>query len=362
MDPVMIQSLASRVTRLGVVLEPNGDPSEVEGILNPAAVRARSGTLLLYPRMVSAGNRSCIGVVEVNGTANAPVYQRVGMALRPAASYEFREFRDGQGCEDPRVTFVPLLDVFVMAYTALGAEGPRIAVAVSSDGYDWKRLGVMNFSAPGLPCGSDKDGAFFPEPVRSPSGTLSFALYHRPMDYPGGHGTGVTRSREVMRIAYVPLEPVLVNQHNLLNVAESIIVSEIGGKWGLVKNGAGTPPVRIGEGWFSIYHGVDRITADGTSDAFRYSAGILVHDAEQPHHVRYRSAVPVLTPDVQEEKHGIVNNVVFPTGIDVLAPSRPRVYDLYYGMADARVGRVQLELGASTTVASERSRRGGTAA
>jgi predicted GH43/DUF377 family glycosyl hydrolase len=340
---------------LGVVLESNGDPSEVEGILNPAAVRVRNGTLLLYPRMVGAGNCSRIGVVEVNGSPDAPRYQRIGMALHPEASYEFRNFKDGHGCEDPRVTFVPLLDVFVMSYTALGADGPRIALALSPDGYVWQRLGLMNFSAPGLPCGSDKDGAFFPDPVLSPAGVVSFALYHRPMQFPTPpevfptNGTTPSSPREVMRIAYIPLEAVLTNRMNLLNIAESVSVDEVIGDWGLIKSGAGTPPVRIGEGWLSVFHGVDRIIGeDGTSRGVRYSAGILVHDADQPHRIRYRSPAPILTPDVVAEQHGIVNNVVFPTGIDVHPTLAPRTYDVYYGMADARVGRVHLELGAST--------------
>ncbi len=98
-DPQMMAALDPRVTRLGIVLEPNGDPSEAEGVLNPGAVRSRNGTLLLYPRVVSAGNCSCVGLVEVNGTADAPVYQRIGMALRPEAPYEIRDARDGQGCE-----------------------------------------------------------------------------------------------------------------------------------------------------------------------------------------------------------------------------------------------------------------------
>lgn len=349
MDPIVITSLASRVTRMGIVLEPNGDAGEAEGILNPAAARARDGTLLLYPRMVAAGNCSRIGVVEVNGTPDAPRYQRLGIALRPEAAYEFRDLKDGHGCEDPRVTFVPLLDTFVMAYTAFGAIGPRIALAVSPDGYDWQRLGLMDFSASGLSNGHDKDGAFFPEPVRSPTGILSFALYHRPMSFlVSAEGDGAAHVRDVMRIAYVPLEAALANRTNLLTVAESVVVSETVTGWGLIKNGAGTPPVRIGEGWLSVFHGVDRIVAaDGTNRGMRYSAGILVHDAEQPHRIRYRSAAPILTPDALEERHGIVSNVVFPTGIDARAKV-PRTYDVYYGMADARIGRVHLELGGST--------------
>jgi beta-1,2-mannobiose phosphorylase / 1,2-beta-oligomannan phosphorylase len=339
----MLASLATRVTRMGVVLEPNGDLSEVEGVLNPGAARSRSGTLLLYPRMVGAGNCSCVGMVEVNGAFDAPVYQRIGMALRPEATYELRDARDGQGCEDPRITFVAVLDLYVMAYTAFGPAGPRIALAVSPDGYAWERLGLVDFSATGLPDGHDKDAAFFPEPVRSPAGVLSFAMYHRPMT----HST--PSFFEEIRIAYVPLEAALATRTNLLKVAESVTIGKGAGDWGLMKNGAGTPPVRIAEGLLSVFHGVDQIVdADGTSHGRRYSAGIIVHDAEQPHLIRYRSSIPILVPYTVDERNGIVNDVVFPTGIDIHSSLTPRSYDVYYGMADARVGRVRLELDPST--------------
>jgi hypothetical protein len=52
----------------------------------------------------------------------------------------------------------------------------------------------------------------------------------------------------------------------------------------------------------------------------RYSAGIVIHDAQHPHIVRYRSPAPVLAPETGDELRGIVNDVVFPTAIDV--PSR----------------------------------------
>jgi predicted GH43/DUF377 family glycosyl hydrolase len=341
MHSLLLTSLPARVTRMGVVLEPNGDASEAEGILNPGAARTRDGTLLLYPRVVSAGNCSCVGLVEVNGTIEEPVYQRIGMALRPEAPYELRDARDGQGCEDPRVTFVAVLDLYVMGYTAFGAAGPRIALAVSRDGYAWQRLGLVDFSAAGLPSVNDKDAAFFPEPVRSPAGVLCFAFYHRPMM----HAT--SPFFEEIRIAYVPVEAALAERMNLLKVTESVVVSSGAAGWGAIKSGAGTPPIRVAEGLLSIYHGVDRIVdADGTKRGMRYSAGILVHDAEQPHLIRYRSPLPILAPYTLDERNGIVNDVVFPTGIDDHSSLMPRSYDVYYGMADARVGRVRLELDA----------------
>jgi predicted GH43/DUF377 family glycosyl hydrolase len=234
--------------------------------------------------------------------------------------------------------FVPVLARYVMAYTAFGVDGPRIALALSSDGYAWQRLGLMDFSASGLSPGHDKDAAFFPEPVWSPAGVLSFAFYHRPMTH------SMPSFREEIRIAYVPLEAALADRSNLLKVAESIIVSTAGGPWALIKGGAGTPPIRIAEGLLSVYHGVDRIEdSDGTGRGIRYSAGLIVHDAERPHLIRYRSPNPIFMPYTIEERNGIVNDVVFPTGIDVDPTLSPRTYDIYYGMADARIGRVRLD-------------------
>ena len=158
------------------------DPSEVEGVLNPACVRARSGELLLYPRTVAHGNVSRIGLARNTASGGDVRFERLGFALEPHAPYELRTpGTGGMGCEDPRVTFVPVLDRFVMAYTAFGPAGPRVTFALSTDGYAWERLGQVDFAAHGIDAGDDKDAAFFPEPVRSPAGVLSLAFYHRPM-------------------------------------------------------------------------------------------------------------------------------------------------------------------------------------
>ena len=354
MESLAIAAFEARVTRLGVVLEPDGDPLEAEGILNPASARTRDGKLLLYPRMVARGNCSRVGIFEAAGTALGSTFERVGFALEPRAPYERRDRPGGYGCEDPRVSFVPLLDAYVMAYTAYGPEGPRIAFALSPDGYEWKRLGLADFSAPGLPCGDDKDAAFFPEPVLSPKGVPSFAFYHRPMLHlslvDGGAAVPLildmpARDRESTRIAYVPLEPALADRRNLLKVAESAVVLEPAHDWGRIKTGAGTPPVRTEEGWLSLFHGVDaQYDAAAKRSGMRYSAGIVMHDIERPDIVLYRSPRPVFAPETGDERRGIVNDVVFPTGIDARPGAPARTYDVYYGMADLRIGRISLEL------------------
>lgn len=280
------------------------------------------------------------------------VTKRDGFALEPEADYELRP-SPGYGCEDPRVTFVPMLDRYVMAYTAFGPLGPRIAIALSRDAYSWDRIGLMRFAQPGMVDGDDKDAAFFPEPVLSPRGVRSLAFYHRPMLHLSAvDGRAAIplierlpfADRESIRIGYVPLEPALRDPQALLEVGESIIVLAPDAQWGSIKVGAGTPPVRIAEGWLSLFHGVDLIDNSGAKPKFRYSAGMVIHDLEQPHKIVYRSPEPVLAPETEFERKGIVDNVVFPTAIDERTDLGPRTYDVYYGMADYVVGAARLAL------------------
>ena len=83
-----------KLRRIGMVMEPRqGDPNEVEGVLNPAAVRARDGQLYLFPRLVAHGNYSRIGIARVlfDGAGDPIGVERMGIALEPQADYELSE-------------------------------------------------------------------------------------------------------------------------------------------------------------------------------------------------------------------------------------------------------------------------------
>ena len=336
------------VQRCGVVMAPTGSALDLEGVLNPGVARDRSGSLLLYPRIVAAGNVSRIGVVRAVDTDKGPVLGPPTIVLAPEAEYERRTTAGGYGCEDPRVTFIAQLDVYVMAYTAFGPRGPRIAVAVSDDGYAWRRLGLVQYADDALNALPNKDAAFFPEPVLAPDGVPSLALYHRPMLHESVSGQapiGFIRSlppekREVTCIAYVPLGPVLRDLTELTFAAHSVVVLPIGETWGLLKNGAGTPPVRTAAGWLSFFHGVDAIDRREGASLY-YRAGIVIHDVERPDRIVYRSAEPFLEPEAIEERHGTVDDVVFPTGVD---PRGDDTFDVYYGAADAKISRVRVRV------------------
>lgn len=347
------EQLDVRVERLGLVLEPNGDATEVGGILNPAAARAPGGELVLYPRCVANGNVSRVGIARSRNLDLGFDVTRLGFALEPQAEYEIRSAPGGYGCEDPRVTYVPVLESYVMAYTAFGPTGPRIAIALSKDAYSWQRLGLVRFDETIVPTGDDKDAAFFPEPVVSPAGVKSLAFYHRPMLHLSAvDGRAAIpmiermpfEDRESIRIGYVSLDAVLKDRSKLLEVEESVLVLSPEARWGAIKIGGGTPPVRIAEGWMSLYHGVDAIE-DEHRPSLRYSAGIVIHDIEHPDRIVYRSPAPIFVPEGDRELLGVVDNVVFPTGIDPRPDLGERVFDIYYGMGDYSIGAARMWLG-----------------
>jgi predicted GH43/DUF377 family glycosyl hydrolase len=61
----------------------------------------------------------------------------------------------------------------------------------------------------------------------------------------------------------------------------------------------------------------------------------MLLDGRDPRQVLYRSVQSILEPQVAAEWVGAVPRVVFPTGVDVWADG---MLDVYYGMADSRIG------------------------
>ncbi len=99
-------------------------------------------------------------------------------------------------------------------------------------------------------------------------------------------------------------------------------------------------------GWLIVYHGVSNLKP--ISEDLRqlsYSTGMMILDKENPEKILYRSSHPILSPYLPEEREEIIDNVVFSTGIDCRddlgAPDR---FDVYYGMADNRIGVARLDL------------------
>jgi predicted GH43/DUF377 family glycosyl hydrolase len=348
-----------KLKRLGMIMEPEpGNPREIEGVLNPAAIRGPDGKLYLFPRIVAKGNYSRIGIARVlfNETGDPSGIERLGIALEPETDYELRSDGSG-GCEDPRITYVEPLHHYVMTYTALSPNGPRIALAVSEDLFHWKRIGLAIFEPyDGIDFVhvDDKDASIFPVAIPNHAGKMQLALLHRPLFQGTRPEETVYQSksrvvdidRESIWISYCPmtfegLEPYhisLFNSHHRLATPVS--------PWERLKIGGGTPPILTKHGWLIIYHGVSEIPdTSNNKHHLCYSAGVMVLSEEHPREIRYRSTEPVLTPELPKELRGIVDNVVFPTGIDRRDDlGTPDRIDVYYGMADKRIGVARLDV------------------
>jgi predicted GH43/DUF377 family glycosyl hydrolase len=163
----------------------------------------------------------------------------------------------------------------------------------------------------------NKDAMLFPRPIGG-----RYAMLHRPM-FTGELKQGF-QPRQSMWISF---------SRDLIHWEDHQVVAEPEAAWESLKLGGGTQPVWTPEGWLLIYPGVQ-----GERDADpnrRYSAGAMVLEQEAPWRVVYRSPEPILTPDAAEERTGVVNNVVFPTG---LWRGPDQKFLVAYGMADWCIG------------------------
>ncbi len=353
-ETTTVSTVPYRLERVGIVMEPEpGNELEAEGVLNPASGRTPDGALYLLPRLVASGNVSRVGLARVLlSPEGVPTgVDREGVVLAP--DREFERGAHNAGVEDPRVTFIPALGLHVMTYVAYGPLGPRTAVAVSSDLREWTRLGPATFAyddALSIDLGlfHNKDTVFFPEPVTAPDGTPSFAVLHRPMwdlgETKPGEGVrqpaGVTDARQSIWISYVPVAAVERDIAELTRWTRHRFLAGPEFPFEELKIGGGPAPLRVPEGWLLIHHGVTGVidSAFSQQQKVNYAAGAILLDADDPSRVIARTPEPLLAPETEEERSGIVPNVVFPTAIEEIDGT----HYVFYGMADSKIGVARL--------------------
>ncbi len=307
----------------------NGDIFWEKLVFNPAAIRINGVTYLLY-RALGEDGISRIGLAwSKDGIHN---WQRLDYPLfGPTENYElpqdietrrdnqvkeFGEIREVGGTEDPRITLIG--DYLYMTYTAYG-EIPQIAVAriklsdfiiavEQGKSYNqwqalWEKLGIL---FPGM---EDKDGFIFPIDG-------GYDLVHR-----------IALAIQV----YFTTE-LLPERYNGIG---DIFAEPRPGMWDSEKIGAGAPPLRTKYGWLYIYHGV------GTWHGERaYRLGVILTDLANPRKIIYRSYIPILEPEMDYEKNGWVNNVVFTCGVIPKYKNSDEILNgddeilVYYGAGD----------------------------
>jgi predicted GH43/DUF377 family glycosyl hydrolase len=216
-------------------------------------------------------------------------------------------------------------------------------------------LGIATFAtSDGIDFGNvdDKDASLFPAIIPDPSGQPELAMLHRPL-FPGTRPEetacctaqrDVDIDRESIWISHCRLTPNNKPFHTSQFTFHHRLAAPVL-PWERLTIGGCTPPVLTKYGWLIVYHGVSEIMEpDNMDHQLCYSAGVMVFSKEHPLVIRYRSADPVSTPSLPQKQHGTIANVIFPTGTDRRGDlGVPDRYDVYYGMADARIGVVRFD-------------------
>ena len=284
------------------ILEPRGDGFESRDVLNAAVVDIDGSIYILY-RAMDQANTSTIGLaiskngITIDERLSQPIYV-------PRADFEMKRGSQtgNSGCEDPRI--VRIGNMLHMTYTSYdGVHSPAGAVSsISVDNFVARQFDQWSMPLLLTPESlDDKDLALLPETIQG-----NYLLYHR-----------------INSQICADLLPDLSSGKRASRCIE--IMTPRRGMWDGAKVGSGAPPIRIGDKWLMIYHGVSHHAT------YRLGAALLDSDGIT---VLARTADPIFEPLEQYEKEGEIANVVFSCGAAV----RGDTIFLYYGAADKTIG------------------------
>jgi beta-1,2-mannobiose phosphorylase / 1,2-beta-oligomannan phosphorylase len=232
--------------------------------------------------------------------------RRDEIAISPTEEYE------KYGIEDPRIVEIDhqaYISYVILSGYVRDRPLASTALATTTDYIDYTRLGIITSKE-----SDNKDVVLFPEKINEKLSNgeekMTYFFLHRPSSWIGS-AYGVDRPSIW-----------LGEGNSLTNFEKHTLLLKPEEKWESLKVGAGTPPIKTKHGWLVIYHGVsnDRV----------YSAGAAILDLKEPGKVVGRTKKPILEPEATYERHGDVDNVVFPTGASVIDGK----LFVYYGGAD----------------------------
>ena len=245
------------------------------------------------------GYANSINGLDIAERSADPIYESVGDELEKL------------GVEDPRITLIE--GTYYITYTGASA----------------------------CPCGEIRPSMFNPVPWRCRVGMLSTTdfktFYKHGCILPDMDNKDVILFPEKINGKYVMLHRTFPNiwvaySDDLMHWHDHKVVMRVQpGSWDNNRIGAGAPPIKTEYGWLNFYHGVDHHRY--------YRLGILMLDLEDPSKVIGKSVEPVLSPETEYEKVGLIPNVVFTCG----AVEMNDRYYVYYGGADKVIGVATME-------------------
>jgi predicted GH43/DUF377 family glycosyl hydrolase len=308
---------------LNPILSRENWPYPINSVFNAGVTRLADGDTLLLCRVEDRRGLSHLCAARsANGIDGWRIDSEPTLAASP------REFPEEiWGIEDPRITYVPELEQYAVAYTSFSRGGPGVSLALTKDFKSFERFGVIMQP-------EDKDAALLPRRING-----RWALIHRPVTPLGAH----------MWISYSP-DLKHWGSHKVMLEARR------GGWWDANKIGLCSPPIETEKGWLTIYHGV-RNTASGSI----YRLGLALFDLERPDACLQRGDSWMFGPEATYERGGDVSDVVFPCGQTIGADGD--TINLYYGAADScmalATGSIKLLLSWLDSHASPEERRAG---
>ena len=314
-----------------IVLESRKDCAfEEEGVFNPACIE-KDGIVHMFYRAVGKENFSTIGYCQLKN--NEVIYRSDKPIMVPEYSYE------KQGIEDPRITYID--GKYYMFYTAFDGKNALVAYATSNDLKTFTKKGLIT---PQISYDEAEDifrnsglidrYVFFEKLFRLKKGDDIYLWEKDAMLFPkkiDGRYAIIHRVLPGIQILYFDDFDQLTQDfwRNYLKNLNGYIVLDP--KYGFENAyiGGGCVPVEVPEGWLMIYHSVE----ENIKEEKIYRAGAALLDKENPQKVIGRLSSPLFSPEKSWEKHGVVNNVVFPTATII----RGEIIDIYYGAADKKI-------------------------
>jgi predicted GH43/DUF377 family glycosyl hydrolase len=270
-------------------------PYPVNSVFNAGATRLTDGDTLLLCRVEDRRGLSHLCAARsANGIDGWRIDTHPTLMPEPKIYPE-----EIWGIEDPRITYVPELEQYAVAYTSFSKGGPGVSLALTKDFMTFQRYGVIMQP-------EDKDAALLPYRIGG-----YWAMIHRPVTTLGAH----------MWISYSP---------DLRHWGSHKVMLEArrGGWWDANKIGLCSPPIATEKGWLVLYHGV-RQTASGSI----YRLGLALFDLDKPDLCLQRGDSWMFGPETPYERGGDVSDVVFPCGQTIGADGD--TIHLYYGAADS---------------------------
>jgi predicted GH43/DUF377 family glycosyl hydrolase len=272
-------------------------PYPVHTVFNAGATRLPDGTTLLLCRVEDRRGLSHLCAARsADGVSGWIIDAKPTLSPDPENHPE-----ELWGVEDPRITYVPELGRYAIAYTAFGKGGPGVSLALTDDFIHFERLGLVMQP-------DDKDAALLPRRIDG-----MFALVHRPIADSGAH----------VWISYSP-------DLRSWGGHQMMLQARRGGWWDANKVGLSPPLIETERGWLMLYHGV-RSNAAGSL----YRLGVALFDLEHPERLLLRGDEWIFGPEEPYETKGDVANVTFPCGYTIGADGD--TLNLYYGAADTSI-------------------------